>query len=617
MLKNIKVDDSLIDFDRMTRNKVIYDVINKFGDKLDLPKLVNRALEAKGMSYPASICINYKQVILVLLFVQDLQGNLQKDIDDGFHGWYRYDISGACSKACREHYKRVLEVIGKEFPGAKPCKQFSEALSTYAVKWHGYSSFHLLVEKIFLKQLFHLIPLHDLEEILVSVQNSDDTITKVKCVTVLDSIYDQTLQFEVAAEMHAKIESTLKSTFDCERVGLGCVGPILDVANMSMLSKSLSADSDTESAESYVATPVKQKYMMTPHSDSSESDIDSNSQSESASNNDDCKQKKKRTVIDGSTMSDGGSMKKNKASVIVVTPEQQKHKGEYNVSCGHSNEEDPIFLLATEGQIPTVNTPGAFASTMSKIVISFTPPVKQQNGSYRFGMFVDSLRSNGGQEFVWKAKPFVETFQLMRWLGGKLVLGGSDDVMCSKISNSINGCYSIRSFPGDVKDDCKKIKGAYLLQAAGVIEIDIYSSDPKAINDALDECVKAFRKIVMDKMFHKFYCLAAAKTYYDEFKQDPEEFKNHLVFLKSSGRGFDTFDFSKHRLVLGIHLDDKKFIKDFGKVEIEVKKNCALDMLLSNDNIKKFASMLFGPHYRESYASVVWKHPKGRQFSSL
>lgn len=218
--------------------------------------------------------------------------------------------------------------------------------------------------------------------------------------------------------------------------------------------------------------------------------------------------------------------------VSLAIPEQQKHNGESQANkSGESDEEDPIFLLATEG---TVLAPQSSGAIMSKIIISFAPPMQQQNGSFQFGMFIDSKRRNGsGQEFVWKAKPFIETFQLMQWLGGKHVLGGTDDIMCTKISNSINGSYSIRSMPGDLKDDCKKVKGAYLLQAGGgVIDIDVHSTDPRTINDALDQVVSVFRKIACDKMFHKFYCLAAATSYYEEFKQNPEEFQKHLVFLK-------------------------------------------------------------------------------------
>jgi hypothetical protein len=205
----------------------------------------------------------------------------------------------------------------------------------------------------------------------------------------------------------------------------------------------------------------------------------------------------------------------------------------------------------------------------------------------------------------------------MNWLGGRHVLGGAENPLCVMLANSINTTYSIRKNPGKVKNDVKTMpNGAYLLQACGILDLEVYDGSANSVNTTLDQVVDAFKKIVSDKLFHQFYSLAAAKCFIKDFQNNPQEFKKYIDFCQQSGQGLKKFDFSRNGLALGIHQDKNGFLKKFNSSQVEVRKNVPLDMLLDDDKIKKVGQRLFG-HYSDTYASVIWQAPKNRSFSSL
>jgi hypothetical protein len=138
-----------------------------------------------------------------------------------------------------------------------------------------------------------------------------------------------------------------------------------------------------------------------------------------------------------------------------------------------------------------------------------------------------------------------------------------------------------------------------VFQAGGVLEIRFPSVEKKEIDDELEHVVQAFRKIISDANFHEAYSLGAARSFIEDYKNN-DVFVEHVQALIRSGK---PLNYSLNKLIKDLH--------------IEVIKDCPLDMLLRNSDIKEFGRGLFGGYYSDAYASIVFKNPRGKNYNTL
>jgi hypothetical protein len=278
------------------------------------------------------------------------------------------------------------------------------------------------------------------------------------------------------------------------------------------------------------------------------------------------------------------------------------------VGQNHVGKSSILAMIAT--QAPVLHASPS-EDNRRRLCISFTTPIRQTNGKYKVAMFIDSL-INGNQIYTWKAKPLVHAFGIAKILNN-LHLGDRNDPYCSMITNDINRFMPIRRFPGESNDEIRKIGSVYLLQAVGILEVRFPSNDKGVVHNELDSIARAFRSVISDPNFHECYSLGAARSFIEEFKNS-EVFLEHIQALHRTGQ---SFDYSKHKLARDIHLDKDLLFRAIDELRIEVIKDCPLDVLLRNSDIKEIGRALFGNYYNDAYASIVFKNPRGKDYKTL
>jgi hypothetical protein len=159
----------------------------------------------------------------------------------------------------------------------------------------------------------------------------------------------------------------------------------------------------------------------------------------------------------------------------------------------------------------------------------------------------------------------------------------------------------------------KKAGSAFLLQAAGILDIRFPSTDKEDVHNELDHIVKAFRKVISDPNFHECYCLGGARSFIEEYKSS-EVFIETAQALIRTGQ---CFDYSKNKLADAIYQDKDFLFRDINDLHIEIIKDCPLDVLLRNNDIKEIGRALFGHYYNDAYSSIVFKSPRGKDYKTL
>ena len=268
-------------------------------------------------------------------------------------------------------------------------------------------------------------------------------------------------------------------------------------------------------------------------------------------------------------------------------------------------------LAMIAAQAPVLHRQAGQDDNRRRLQIYFTTPIRQAKGTYKVAMFIDSF--NGTRQiYTWKAKPLVYAFGLSRSLND-LHLGDENDAYCDVLLQNINKYYPIRKNPGKSNDDIALAKGAYLFQAGGILELRFPSILQEDIHAELDKIVQSFRKIISDADFHECYSLGAARNFIEAYKNN-EEFIEHAQALMATGK---SLDYTGNKLAYDIYVDSENLFKNIKDIDIEVIKDCPLDKILRNSDIKDIGRRLFGNQYNAAYAPIVFMNPTGKDFRTL
>mmetsp|Transcript_6059 Transcript_6059/g.11485 ORF Transcript_6059/g.11485 Transcript_6059/m.11485 type:complete len:650 (+) Transcript_6059:277-2226(+) len=646
------------------------------GDKFPLKDIIDKALSFTIYALDVENQTDLKAVLLQMLGVSDKKGKIYKQSDDGFGGWFRVDrdIDGA-SDLSEEFYLNVHDVILNEFKKDSDDIDFClgicaemmvETLHGWSLNAKAYDNLRICIEKKYFYAFFN----KDLEQMISYIKRILFTNGKPKdkattmTLNVLEAVKKANLALPVGLNSAQEREMTKIFNFDSDWVGKvpflteflldyeefdedneknrlknenDIVTPIEQSSMKKGVSKVVSPDGkkggskvvsrDGKKGLSKVVTPdgkskklVGEKRSYGKQDNSSRKKAGRNVEAKSAEvydveDSDDEEEKDEEEELNGGEKEEqsedgeetvslhkrqGLSSQKKRSGVRTVTNDvHQKHVGKSSI----------LAMIACQAPVLHGTAPGE--DNGKRLCVSFTTPIRQTKGTYKVAMFIDSI-NNGNQIYTWKAKPLVHAFGIAKMLNN-LCLGDKNDPYCSLITKNINRYLPIRKYSGESNDEIKKAGSAFLLQAAGILEVRLPSNDKEVVHRELDLIVRAFRKVISDPNFHECYSLGGARSYIEEFKNS-EVFLEHIQALHRTGQ---SFDYSKHKLARDIYQDKDLLFRGIDDLRIEIIKDCPLDVLLKNSDIKEIGRALFGHYYNDVYASIVFKNPRGKDFKTL
>jgi len=605
---------------------------------MPLRRIIDKALLLTSFVYDGNKSDELQRVLLCLLGVTDSKGKNLPNINDGHCGWYRLGSNEKRNSLCEDIYRSVEQVVLEKFPD-DDCDgghmklladNMTDCLITWSKSWRIPSD---IWRDIFVNGHFYILCQNDIEEMIKCIRRSrlhngrTEDKNASACIEIL-------VQITKANSLLPKgyndsQQDILDKVFNIKNAGLGSVAYHEDF----YVPTSGDEDNNNEKAtvtpekveNTVTATPNNEKANVTPekventvtatqkkkncHKRFTERDVDVASSRKKVKNffddvNDNDGMDDRDVMTDDNEEDNKGSDEKERE---YSSPTQKKDN---ILSQRYVGKSSILAMIAAQAPVLQRN-PGE--ENRKRLQVIFTTPIRQAKGTYKVAMFIDSIDGrNENQIYTWKAKPLIHALSLTRNLEG-LYLGDQKDSYTNPILQALNKYMPIRKHPGESNDDIKKRNGAYLFQAGGILELRFPSIDKKDIDEELDHVVQAFRKIISDANFHEAYSLGAARSFIEQYKNN-DVFVEHVQALIRTGKAVN---YSLNKLADDIYMDKEEIFKNIKDLYIEVIKDCPLDMLLRNSDIKEFGRALFGGYYSDAYASIVFKNPRGKNYNTL
>ena len=592
------------------RNSYLHSFITTFGDKLPLEQIISHALSHTSYVYDANPSNDLKEVLLFLLGVTDKKGKLMPNIQDGCEGWFRVSPQIVESSSYSdEFYLSVDKTVDKLFKADKAKTSSllcAETMVDCLRAWSKLIDIENMMQVIFEKRLYYVLFDEELDQMKTFIYKNKLRFGKkqdkaaTKCMEVLDAIKKANSQLPKGFSESA--QKQIDKIFNIKNAGMSSV-PFHDKFGMKT-----EIDEEEESLIPIV-TPDKRA------GDSATSDeivtldkraVDSTTSDEDVPTRQIKKRKSNRKITtqglsDEEHQGAHGDVSENLESEKAAVPVSQKYVGKCSV------------LAMIAAQAPVLHRAVAQEENTKRLQISFTTPIKQAMGTFKVAMFIDSVNAAGtSQIYTWKAKPLIYALGIAKSLN-ELFLGDRNDAYSEALINNINKFMPIRRYPGESNDDIKKAGSAYLFQAGGILELHLPSILREHIDEELNKIVQSFRNIICDANFHECYSLGAARSFIDVYKNN-ESFVEHAQALMRTGK---SLDYTANRLAYDIYSDYENLFVNIKDLHIEVIKDCPLDVLLRNSDIKDFGRRLFGHLYSDVYAPIVFKNPRGKDYKKL
>jgi hypothetical protein len=612
------------------RNVYLHSFIMTYGDKLPLQDILRTALSYTLYIYDVEKCTDLKAIILFILGVTDKKGKVMPNIKDGCEGWFR--VSHEVEKSCMysdEFYLSVSETVANHFKtnddkGDLMClgKTMVDNLLGWTKMLYTYDT----VEIVFQKSLYYMFFDHELEEMksyifknkLFSGRKKDKVASA--CMEVLDAIKKG--NSVLPKGFNERSQKEIDKIFNFENAGMGSVpfhdefGVESDTVTSSVAVGTLG---NTDAVTDTSRTKVKScAVVVTPDK---KNDVRGTARAKRTCENiktslSDRRPKKKGSIVPDVEDSDDDGQDDIAASDTNEDGHDTVVGGQRNVvqapgllSQRYVGKCSVLAMIAA--QAPVLHRPLAQEENRKRLQISFTTPIKQAKGTYKVAIFIDSV--NGDKQiYTWKSKPLIYALGLPKVLKD-LHLGDRNDAYCDILLQNINRYMPIRRYPGESNDEIKKAGSAYLFQAGGVLELQFPSILQQDIHDELDKIVQSFRKIISDANFHECYSLGAARSYIEVYKNN-DAFVEHAQALMRTGK---SLDYTGNKLAYDIYTDYENLFSNINDLHIEVIRDCPLDVLLRNSDIKDVGRRLFGNQYNDAYAPIVFRNPRGKDFKTL
>jgi hypothetical protein len=576
---------------------------------MPLRAIIDKALLFTSFAYNGNKSDELQRVLLRLLGVTDNKGKNLPNIDDGHCGWYRLGADEKRNSLCEEIYRSVEQVVLEKYSN-DDCDgghmklladNMIDCLITYSKLWRIPRD---IWRNIFVNGHFYILCQNEIEDMIKCIQRSRLHHGRKKdknasaCIEVLVQITKANSLLPKG--YNDRQQEMLDKVFNIKNAGFGSVAYHEDFYVATSEDEEHNEERATVTPEKVENTVTASGKKKKSHKRYSELDVEVASAKKKVKNffadvndNDDDE--------DSNVMTDDNGEDKEASS---------KDKDDNILSQRYVGKSSILAMIAAQAPVLQRN-PGQ--ENRKRLQVMFTTPIRQAKGTYKVAMFIDSIDGNSEKQiYTWKAKPLIHALSLTRNLDG-LYLGDQKDIYTNPILQGLNKYMPIRRHPGESNDDIKKKNGAYLFQAGGILELRFPSVDKKDIDDELDQVVEAFRKVISDANFHEAYSLGAARSFIEEYKNN-DAFIEHVQALIRTGKALN---YSLNKLADDIYMDKEDIFKNIKDLYIEVIKDCPLDMLLRNSDVKEFGRALFGGYYSDAYASIVFKNPRGKNYNTL